>query len=478
MKVRQSCRRTTALLIAALSLSGLSANAGDIHVFDASLGTLPEAQGFIFHETPGGAAPFVAGGVMHIPGNPVLGGYQFWYATNSHFDFATNTYTLETTLQVLRAEDLSVDTNTHGFQFEAIDSAGYQFIVSIGTNSVALGGGNCEYTNVVFNAADGFHTYRVLFGNGTVALFIDNTHVASSSIIGGPVHADKYAHRVYFGDGSGWATSDVLLRRFSFTCECPAIPLAGITSTFDTDADGWMVISNGTSGIQYSASGHPGGCVRYTDDFAGPARFEAPAKFLGDRSAYYGGLIRWDAFSETSGSWFSDPVILIGGKITNLWLFYTPPDLGGLSWTTRRVPLVACGGWLVGPPHSAIGNTNTPATESQLRDVLSGLEHMRLPTDYVDGTDSARIDNIVLLTAGEAGVPALTVRLVGNSDVEVCWLSQSCHDYQLQYRSLLTTNLWTNLGGIVQGSGTRHCYSEPVHQSPHRFYRIEVLERP
>jgi len=66
--------------------------------------------------------------------------------------------------------------------------------------------------------------------------------------------------------------------------------------------------------------------------------------------------------------------------------------------------------------------------------------------------------------------PLVTIQV---SQVEVCWSSQSNLTYQVQYRSELTTNLWTSLGNCLQGTGSRICISDPVVVGqPQRFYRV------
>jgi len=71
------------------------------------------------------------------------------------------------------------------------------------------------------------------------------------------------------------------------------------------------------------------------------------------------------------------------------------------------------------------------------------------------------------------GVPALTIRV---SQVELCWNSRSNRTYQIQYRSTLTTNAWTNLGTPVQGSGSSNCITDViVPGEPRKFYRVEEL---
>jgi hypothetical protein len=59
------------------------------------------------------------------------------------------------------------------------------------------------------------------------------------------------------------------------------------------------------------------------------------------------------------------------------------------------------------------------------------------------------------------------------SEVEFCWPSVATRVYQVQYRSTLTTNLWTNLLQPVQGNGEDRCIKDPMPaDEPRRFYRV------
>jgi len=66
--------------------------------------------------------------------------------------------------------------------------------------------------------------------------------------------------------------------------------------------------------------------------------------------------------------------------------------------------------------------------------------------------------------------PRVTIRA---SQVELCWNSISNLTYQVQYRSDLTTNLWTSLGGCIRSTNSTSCVVDPivVGQSQ-RFYRV------
>jgi len=71
------------------------------------------------------------------------------------------------------------------------------------------------------------------------------------------------------------------------------------------------------------------------------------------------------------------------------------------------------------------------------------------------------------------GVPIASVRV---SEVEICWTSRSDRQYQVQFRSVLTTNLWTSLGAPVQGNGATNCVTDPVVTGrPQKLCRVEEL---
>lgn len=71
------------------------------------------------------------------------------------------------------------------------------------------------------------------------------------------------------------------------------------------------------------------------------------------------------------------------------------------------------------------------------------------------------------------GMPVVSLRV---SQVEFCWTSRSNRMYQVRYRSVLTTNLWINLGASVQGNGSTNCVTDAfVPGQPQRYYRVEEL---
>ncbi len=69
--------------------------------------------------------------------------------------------------------------------------------------------------------------------------------------------------------------------------------------------------------------------------------------------------------------------------------------------------------------------------------------------------------------------PLVTIRASQGELWEVCWNSISNLTYQVQYRSDLTTNLWTPLGDCIRSANPTSCVYDPiVVGQPQRFYRV------
>jgi len=90
---------------------------------------------------------------------------------------------------------------------------------------------------------------------------------------------------------------------------------------------------------------------------------------------------------------------------------------------------------------------------------------------FTDTTGTGNYD----LTLDDVSVERVTPLLsVECSHVRICWDSLTNHTYQLQYRSELTTNAWTDSGTPITGIGATDCTVQPLVE-PRRFYRIVRL---
>jgi hypothetical protein len=69
-------------------------------------------------------------------------------------------------------------------------------------------------------------------------------------------------------------------------------------------------------------------------------------------------------------------------------------------------------------------------------------------------------------------MPTASIRV---SAIDLCWSTASNRTYQVQYRSNLTTNTWTDLGSPRVGDGSTNCLPDNVLPgAPQRFYRVVV----
>lgn len=167
-----------------------------------------------------------------------------------------------------------------------------------------------------------------------------------------------------------------------------------VESTFDSDAEGWLVgdlfFAAGTSPAQFvPVGGNPGGFLR-TGDLFGWNAYHAPASFLGNQSAAYGGNLHLDTRILSSDG-IDYPMVVISDASTRLQFRTVPP---GTSWTSFDLPLLASAGWEVAADDS--GDPGVAATEAQLLAVLSDLMFLSIDADWQTGEDQVDLDNVRL----------------------------------------------------------------------------------
>ena len=138
-------------------------------------------------------------------------------------------------------------------------------------------------------------------------------------------------------------------------------------------------------------------------------------------------------------------------------------------------------------PRPGVDSTLTVAIDSRIvatltetGSALTGFKWQRFRTNFTAVTNittiqfsdvsvdasGTHIDNVVL----ERLPLTSTIRV---SEVEVCWETVSTRVYQVQFRSVITGNNWTDLLPPVQGNGQTNCIKDvvPVGE-PQRFYRV------
>ena len=218
----------TLLIFSAVSLGNTTPETNLI-IYDPSLGTVPESQGFTRIETGPAIPPTVGGGILHQ--FPVTGtNVQFWQVDNVPLDFASTSYVLEANLRVTSSNYIADIFNVQrsGYYLWAIDAVGRSFAIGVASNGITINtDGIFSIDNGVlftpFNTTDSFHTYRLVIENGLGTLFIDGTLFASTPLEGA-VRPDAL-NRVLFGDASGVGISETDLSLFRLASVASAIPV-------------------------------------------------------------------------------------------------------------------------------------------------------------------------------------------------------------------------------------------------------------
>jgi laminin B (domain IV) len=217
-----------------------------------------------------------------------------------------------------------------------------------------------------------------------------------------------------------------------------SVEAASVTSTFNTDADGWSAAGDFATPVTWSATGgNPAGTVSIADSVTGGTTyFVAPAKYLGNHLDAYGKSLTFD-LKQVIGSanqFDNDDVILTASGLTLAYNTPSNPALDG-SWTSFQVPLTEAG-WHVGSISGAA------ATQGQFQTVLTALTDLRIRAEYQSGADTDFLDNVQF-----PQMPTLPGDYDRNGAVQIA-------DYTL-WASLFDTtsaNADGNINGIVDAA--------------------------
>jgi hypothetical protein len=194
--------------------------------------------------------------------------------------------------------------------------------------------------------------------------------------------------------------------------------LANVQSTFDDDAEGWIVRdvdcsnyaqTNVTQTLAWQPTGgDPDGHVVHSDVTSFCSFFSAPSPYLGDMSAYAGGTLSF-SLSSTESDWQgSDVVVLIGAGRVLCWRLPQLPPLPP-SWRTYEVPLEAS----VFRYDNSAGSV---VSEADFAAVLANLSALLLPAEFgAIIEETVLLDSVHLRTATTSAptVPHAALRLIG-----------------------------------------------------------------
>jgi hypothetical protein len=216
--------------LAALAIITSESRAGLIYSYNASLGTLPQAQGWtLFQDNPNYPSPTVVGGSLHqFPYTPEAA--QFWVQRSVPLDFSTTSYSYELNLHIISSNYVTNGASQRlGYYMYVSDQAGRNFFVGIASNGITINTDSNEAPNngvpfTPFNTTDGFHVYRLTIGQGVGSLFIDGVLFASTPLGSNAFLGPNDINRVAFGDFSGVGVSESELRFANFSTPTTAAP--------------------------------------------------------------------------------------------------------------------------------------------------------------------------------------------------------------------------------------------------------------
>lgn len=175
---------------------------------------------------------------------------------------------------------------------------------------------------------------------------------------------------------------------------------AQITSTFDTDADGWIFENNGTPVTvnHNTTNGNPGGFVAtapYSANATSTSQgWFAPAKFLGLQAARSFGMnLKFDLQQSSPGTASSGQGDVRIRTTSSLVIVYSLPVKPAVApaWSSYTIKLDETAGWRVGSTGGAL------ATRADIIRALSNILELEIRGTYITTTNYVSgLDNVIL----------------------------------------------------------------------------------
>jgi hypothetical protein len=177
---------------------------------------------------------------------------------------------------------------------------------------------------------------------------------------------------------------------------------AQIISTFDTDQDGWTSSSGGSMTFA-TTGGNPGGFLRQVDLDNTDMFVSAPAKFLGNQSAFAGGSVSFDGIELDPGPGNYQPygTVTLRSGATSIQADLVPLGNPTATWSTFSIPLDATTfGTAPNTFASVLGNLTAieVLTESKVGIVETvGLDNFRLSSPVPEPASAATVVTMLML---------------------------------------------------------------------------------
>jgi hypothetical protein len=181
------------------------------------------------------------------------------------------------------------------------------------------------------------------------------------------------------------------------------------TSTFDLTSEGWTALGDVAAPLTWVATGgSPGGHVSIIDSVTGGTTyFVAPSSYLGNKVASIGKSLTFDlqqSYPGPANQFRNSDVVLMGGGLTLAYDTAQHPANG--AWTSYAVPLNAAG-WHIG------NYLGAAVTDAQFKSVMSSLTALQIRAEYQTGSDTGKLDNVMLAVPEPSAYAMFLLGLLG-----------------------------------------------------------------
>ncbi len=201
-------------------------------IYDASLGTLPTAQGFTANVTSP-IVPVVNAGVLDVDGYTQGVNSRDAYYTGSNGTFLFSSFVMEADLQIFQSTQRGVPNGGNyprgGFALGASDNNQKFLHLMVSETGAWLQTSDGTGLNptgtpfLAFDTTDTFHTYRVETNGSTAKLYMDHALTASLTLnLSNLTVAGDTASTVSFGDESILTRSNFGLEYFMYSSDLSA----------------------------------------------------------------------------------------------------------------------------------------------------------------------------------------------------------------------------------------------------------------
>ncbi len=219
-----------------------------------------------------------------------------------------------------------------------------------------------------------------------------------------------------------------------------------VESTFNTDTDGWTTWDHQPPFYNATWTTAGGGAIQFSEGNGDGATtfWQAPSKFLGDKSVAYNGYLSFDVWHSTTASYYLGSGITLGGSGMEFHFDIFPRN-PGTSRTSYKVALNEQAGWRK-------SNLNGPApTQSEMMMLLRDLKWVRIRGEYRNGNnETGFLDNVRILDPDFTERVFLTSTQTG-SMFYLAWPTNA-PGFQLQWTETLAPSNWQSLSIVPLAS--------------------------